>query len=308
MEPRILVIRGGALGDFILTLPGIALLRREFPGAHLEIMGYPHIAELALGTHADGIRSIEYAPMARFFVPGAELDPDLMAYFGSFQQVISYLFDPDGLFEENLRRCGVKQLICGSPKVSGDEHAAHALARPLESMALYLEDPAARIEPETNKEPLWPDHDAGRQVVAVHPGSGNALKNWPAERWAEIGRWLIGEGFAARLLLVGGHADEAELDFLRRAWSDLPVTQAVNLPLRELAAGLSKCALYMGHDTGVSHLAAATGVKCLLFFGHTEPSVWAPRNDGVTVLESSNNLLRDIPLSEVRNHAATLLA
>ena len=92
MKPRILVIRGGAIGDFILTLPAIKLLRENFPAAHLEILGCRHIIALAEGrAYADATRSIEYGPMAGFFVPRSVLAPDLVEYFASFQQVVSYL-------------------------------------------------------------------------------------------------------------------------------------------------------------------------------------------------------------------------
>ena len=68
-KPRILVIRGGAIGDFILTLPAIKLLREAFPNAHLEILGYEHIISIADGRfYANGTRSIEYGAMAGFFV------------------------------------------------------------------------------------------------------------------------------------------------------------------------------------------------------------------------------------------------
>ena len=62
MAGRILVIRGGALGDFILTLPAIRLLREKFPDSPLEVLGHLHIATLAEGRYyASSIRSIEYA-------------------------------------------------------------------------------------------------------------------------------------------------------------------------------------------------------------------------------------------------------
>ena len=129
-KPRILVIRGGAIGDFILTLPAIRLLRENFPAAHLEILGYRHIVALAEGrVYADAARSIEYGPMAGFFVPRSELAPDLAEYFASFQQVVSYLFDPDGFFEANLRRAGVKNLLPAYAKLDDSAHAAHQLAR-----------------------------------------------------------------------------------------------------------------------------------------------------------------------------------
>ena len=65
---RILVIRGGAIGDFLLTLPALKLLRDEFPSAHLEILGYKHIIALVENRgYADSVRSIDYAPLASFF-------------------------------------------------------------------------------------------------------------------------------------------------------------------------------------------------------------------------------------------------
>ena len=138
-QPKILVIRGGAIGDFLLTLPALGLLREAFPHARLEVLGYEHIVSLAVsGGYADAARSIEYAPMARFFNPKAELDPELSAYFAGFQQIISYLYDPDGFFSGNLRRAGVKHLIEVSHKVDPEgDHASRQLARPLERLALY---------------------------------------------------------------------------------------------------------------------------------------------------------------------------
>src|SRR5215210_1622257 len=148
MRPRILVIRGGAIGDFVLTLPAIKLLRENFPQAHLEILGYKHIIALAEGRfYADATRSIEYGPLSRFFIPNAELPEDLVEYFASFQQIISFLYDPDLFFETNVRRCGVKYFLHSSPKLDDSGHAALQLARPLERLALYLEHTAATLHP-----------------------------------------------------------------------------------------------------------------------------------------------------------------
>ncbi len=138
MKPRILVIRGGAIGDFILTLPAIRLLRENFPDARLEILGYEHIVELARERfYADATRSIEYGPMAGFFVPNSTLAPDLVEYFASFQQVISYLYDPDLFFENNLRRAGMKNFLAAYARLDDSAHAAQQLARPLEKLALF---------------------------------------------------------------------------------------------------------------------------------------------------------------------------
>ena len=102
---RILVIRGGAIGDFILTLPAIEALRRQFPESQIEVLGYPHIARLALmGNRADGLRSIESRSLARFFARNVEQDPEWVSYFESCNIVVSYLYDPDGLFQGNVEK------------------------------------------------------------------------------------------------------------------------------------------------------------------------------------------------------------
>jgi heptosyltransferase-2 len=182
---RILVIRGGAIGDFILTLPALKLLRDRFPSSHLEVLGYKHIVALAeMSRYANGTRSIEYGPLSGFFSAAADLAPELVTYFGSFQQVISYLFDPDEIFASNLRRAGVRNLIVGSPKITDQEHAARQLARPLEQLALYLDDPAAIL---STHEP----REVDPSLIALHPGSGSETKNWPLQRWAALAESLL---------------------------------------------------------------------------------------------------------------------
>ncbi len=114
---RILVIRGGAIGDFVLTLPAIKLLREAFPEAHLEILGHRPIAALAERRfYADAIRSIESGTLAPFFARDAALSAELAAHFASFDLIVSYLSDPDRIFQDNLKRCGIKMLIMGPSK------------------------------------------------------------------------------------------------------------------------------------------------------------------------------------------------
>ena len=91
-QGRILVIRGGAIGDFILTLPAITALRNQFPSTHLEVLGYPHIVQLAqAGGLVDRVQSIEAHALAGFFARGGALDETLADYFSEFDIIISYL-------------------------------------------------------------------------------------------------------------------------------------------------------------------------------------------------------------------------
>ena len=151
IKPRILVIRGGAIGDFILTLPAIAALRRQFPQAHLEVLGYPHIAQLAVaGGLADRVQPIEARGLAGFFARGGTLEPDLMDYFSEFDLVISYLYDPDEIFKTNVCRCVVGQFIVGPhrPDEADRIHATQVFLKPLERLAIFDADPVPRLIPQ----------------------------------------------------------------------------------------------------------------------------------------------------------------
>jgi len=306
-QPSILVIRGGAIGDFLLTLPALRLLREGFPDCRIEIVGYRHICSVADGRfYADAVRSIEYAPMAGFFNPRSDLDPELSAYFAGFGQVISYLFDPDGFFAGNLKRCGVKNLICGDPRISGSQHAVCQLARPMESLALFLEDSSLEIFPTAEDaaeaERLLSGHRP--PFVAVHPGSGSPKKNWPLPAWKDLLSELCDT--RATVLVVSGESDAARVDELKSAFGKRLVFLG-HLPLHLLGAVLQRCAFFVGHDSGISHLAAAAGTKCLLLFGPTDPAVWAPANPGVNVLRAPGGLLQNLSVEAVRSHVPDFL-
>jgi heptosyltransferase-2 len=271
----------------------LQLLRKGFPRAHLEILGYEHIVALALTSGvADATRSIEYGPLSSFFAPDGELAPELIQYFASSQQVISYLFDPDEIFATNLKRAGVRNLIVGSPKISDAKHAARQLARPLEKLALYLEDPAATL-------PLPRSGERDPATIAIHPGSGSERKNWPIERFVEVAQQLLTPNDRRKLLIVGGEADGARLKTLREKLPNERVKFAENLPLPALAARLQNCGFFLGHDSGISHLAAAVGTPSLLLFGPTDPAIWAPANPQVRVLRALGLTMNEIETAEV---------
>jgi heptosyltransferase-2 len=300
---RILVIRGGAIGDFILTLPALKALREARPQAHIEILGYKHIAVLAENRfYAQAVRSIEYGPLARFFARNSELPTDLADYFASFDLIVSYLYDPDRILETNLRRCGVENLICGPARmVENTGHAARQLAQPVEQLGINVVDLSERIFPSTEDRAFARQFLASmpQPIVAIHPGSGSHEKNWPLDKW--IGLFSQANGFAdlERSLVILGEADQAQSDQLEREWKNRDVRFARNLPLPQLAAVL-ELAVFIGHDSGISHLAAAAGANCILLFGPTNPDVWAPKNDNVRVLRPPTGRLGDLEIGFVK--------
>jgi heptosyltransferase-2 len=303
---KILVIRGGAIGDFILTLPAIAALRQAFPDAHLEVLGYSHIVELAVaGGIADRAQSIDARPLAAFFARNGELGEEMRDYFSEFDLIISYLYDPDGIFQTNVRRCSPAQFIAGPhrPEERTRIHATKAFLSPLERLAIFDVDSVPRLRiGNNNADANNLSQDA--PTLALHPGSGSELKNWPQERWAELLEWLINET-RFRLLMVGGEAEGERLQSLAAALPPGRTRVAQNRRLPELAAGLAACCGFIGHDSGISHLAAAVGLPGLILWGDTAEEIWRPPSERIVLVRAAGGLTR-LGLDQVREQVRHL--
>jgi heptosyltransferase-2 len=289
---KILVVRGGAIGDFILTLPAIAALRRTFAETHLEVLGYPRVAELArAGGLIDAFRSIEAGPLSRFFARNAKLDDVWADYFESFHLIISYLYDPDGIFRTNVGRATKAQFIQGQhrPDEAMEVHATDVFLKPLEQLAIFGADPVPRLGMRSGILP-----NSGRWL-AVHPGSGSEQKNWSVERWKALLGWVV-EHTDWNVLLVGGEADAARLHALEPMIPAARLRKAVGLPLVELAGLLGQCGLFVGHDSGITHLASAVGCKVVVVWGPSRRRIWEPRDEGsrVQVVEAPSGDLEQL--------------
>jgi heptosyltransferase-2 len=285
-QGKILVIRGGAIGDFILTLPVLAALRRQFPDTALEVLGYPHIASLAAaGQLVDAVRPIDSRPLAGFFARAGDLDFELSSYFAGCNVIFSYLFDPDEIFRDNLARITKAQVIQGPhrPLETRDLHATEQLLEPLQRLAIFDAEGEPRIE-------LNPAPAAQlRPTLALHPGSGGERKNWPEAAWQELVGKLV-EATDLNLLLVGGEAEGGRLERLAKPVPASRVRVLRGIPLPALAAELRGCVGFAGHDSGISHLAAAVGLPGLVLWGPTNATVWRPRSDRFDVLSGGDNL------------------
>lgn len=291
-QSKILVIRGGAIGDFILTLPVLAALREQFPAARLEVLGYPHIAQLArAGGLADAVRSIEAGALAGFFARDGKLHDSLQEYFAGFGLILSFLYDPDGIFQENVARCSKALFIAGPhrPDETAGRHATETFVKPLERLAIYEADPVPQLKlaaPPLGGAVAGPTRSG---TLALHPGSGSERKNWPEAQWTLLLRELL-RVTPCSLLLVGGEAEGGRLERLAMTVPSDRLRLAQSLPLAELAEVLSSCEAFVGHDSGISHLAAALGARTVVLWGDTVEAVWRPLGDHVTILRAPQGL------------------
>jgi heptosyltransferase III len=284
-------------------LPALKALRDAHPRAQIEILGYPHIAALAdKRFYADAVRSIEYAALSCFFARGGELPSHLRDYFGGFDLILSYLYDPDQIFENNLRQCGAKKILRGPAQIDKKAHAAWQLAQPLQELRIDVSDLATKVFPSDA------DREFARRflenceppIFALHPGSGSEKKNWPIENWIELAKIsLNAKALFRTLIFVSGEADKNEMTWVRTSFEhELQVRFAHQLPLPQLAAVLEQ-STFIGHDSGISHLAAAAGARCLILFGPTDPKVWSPQNTNARVLLAPDGDLTQLDVATV---------
>jgi len=312
---RILVLRGGALGDFMITLPALRLLRKAWPAARIELVGNARAAKLGvLGGYLDRAHSQQEARWSALYST-TPLPPTLVGWLQSFDLVLSFWPDPDGALAGHFPlRDG--QIFLNGTAAPATAPAARHFCEPLRSLGLTTDDfcsqwpltaaadapgplvtqpsPAPDSLGSVTSDP-WsstreaPAHLPPAGSIAIHPGSGSAVKNWPDERWLELVALLD-----APILLILGEVELGRWNaplVERLSFNCRRRLQVANqLPLPELARTLRKCRLFIGHDTGISHLAAAVGQPCVLLFGPTDPAMWAPTGPDVRVIRRGGTL------------------
>jgi heptosyltransferase-2 len=307
---RILVLRGGALGDFLVTLPALGLLRTRWPDARLELVGNVRAAELAVGGGLlEAVHDQHSARWAPLFTD-APLPAELALHLCSFDLVFNCWPDSDGGLAEHFARLG---FTAGGPKfylsatpLPQFAPAARHFCEPLRALGLATDDYCSRLPPAGGAgwnppdpvpaKPTLPT-DAGilqsSAPIAIHPGSGSPGKNWSVARWRELIARLprpvlliFGEAELATWSgsMAGRYGRDPYAGARAAAGGGSALDFAVQLPLPELAARLARCRIFLGHDSGISHLAAAAGAPCVLLFGPTDPALWAPSGPKVRVI------------------------
>lgn len=252
---RRLIIRPGAIGDFILTLPAMESLKADY----VEV--WAASPNLPLARFAHRTRSIASTGLDMLeFVPSEKL----MAELHGFDSIISWY---------GANRPEFRAIVQSLP-------FEFFTAIPPENCRMHAADYfAAQVRCST---PAIPRIDCPRSnagFAVIHPFSGSPKKCWPIERYQELARRL-----PMPVRWCAGPEDH------------LP--NAVRFDnLYELACWLATARLYIGNDSGITHLAAAVGTRVIALFGPTDPSIWAPRGQNVRVIAQPT--LESITVEEV---------
>ncbi len=303
---RFLLVQLGDIGDLALTLPAIKTLREAHPQAHFALLAPPAAAAQITPQHAIDqlilFRRATFGGLKGMLRPAewrAALDLLLTLRRGAFDTIIYFhafttragalKFALIAAAAGSPRRVGLQNgnaffLTDSVPDHGFSEHRLSAWARVIDRL-LTLEDrgatafnASARNQGGSQAADISvPERGSDTYRVAIHAGSGaqNPARRWEPERFAAAADRLVRE-CGAEILLVGAPGDDtpAVSAAMREPYTDY--FGKTTLP--ELVDLLSTCDLFIGVDSGVTHLAAQAGTPTLALFGPSNPQTWQPAN------------------------------
>jgi ADP-heptose:LPS heptosyltransferase len=265
----VVVLFAGALGDFLLVLPSLRRLRaRHHAARYLLAVRTPLVWLAERAALADAVVALDDRAMAQFL--GGDPPPP---WWPSTPQLYSWFGSDDPSLRDRLRASAHGAEFHRVVRGAGPVHAAAEYARAVGWDAAWDELVAAAslASPQARAVPADP-------LLVVHRGAGAPAKRWRADGYAEVAAWWrAARGPVVELLGPAEH-EEAPLPGAR------PLREQ---PLRSVVEALGAAHVYLGNDSGPSHLAGALGTSGVVLFGPTEPTRWRPLSARLDVLRAA---------------------
>ena len=292
---KVLIVRLDEIGDIVMTTPFLRELRRNLPKAWITLVVKPQVYNLVeLCPYVNEVLVYDwqvpklFKPLQRHWralrlakkhlwkrcldlaiVPRWDTDgyhATFVAYFSGAIWRVGYSENVNAIKKKFNR--GFDRLFT---HVLADQSVKHEVERNLniirflegevreDHLELWLSE-----DDEAFAEQILMNHNVGREdlLVGLGPGAGKPQKVWPLESFMELGDWLIRE-YGAKLLVVGGSKEEKLGKVLKQELGDSVVNIAGMTTLRQTAALIKRCQLFVGNDSGPMHLAAAVGVAVI---------------------------------------------
>lgn len=278
---RILIIRPAALGDTLMLAPALSNSREWgeviVAGRRPGIDFLRPLVSQCLDFEGTGWHALfTDAPEPGVTLPVATVD-----------RVVAFLNDPQGVTRRNLERFfpGATITVCpGYPDEKDAVHVAFYLAHAMEKSGLPVH--AEKAMEDAMKRPLLLSGHRRRVRTVFHPGSGGSQKNHSPEFWLNLVRAFREKIPVVKELPVVllGPAEEKLLPL----FSGEKEVEVLFCPHGErLSLLLQESLLYVGQDSGVTHLAAMLGAPTIALFRHSSVAQWRPLGLRVRVIEAS---------------------
>jgi heptosyltransferase III len=275
-EPRVLVVAMRRLGDVLLTTPLVRSVKRAFPASSIDALvfagtegilsGNPDLAEVVTVPERPSLRSF-VALLRRI---GRRYDLALSTQTGDRPTALAVLAarQSAGPLDPNRLSASIKRLaLSRSYTMDQTRHRIADLSRLTELIG--ISSSAEIVCPQgTVREGLVPT----APYAVVHAAPKYTYKRWTPQGWRNLAAALRGRGLAT--IAIGAKTDGAYLD---EVWGECDVTRLDGkLEWPELSALIGAARVYIGPDTAVTHLAAATGAPTVSLYGPTDPRIWGP--------------------------------
>jgi hypothetical protein len=306
---RGVILQPGAIGDCILTLPLVEFMKDCLGLGGVDILGHTEYIGIFPGrTCVDGVRSIDTVDLHRLFAETNTFDladgDALINTFGDYAWIVTFLGEPDGNFEQNLIftvNCSHSAEVTTLPMKLPEGSSAHITDFYIEQFiaqsGLSLEPrpvhktksliKATKADINKGRELLKEINvDSSEKVVVIQPGSGSSHKCCHLDNYLAVAKKLASKDIKVVFLL--GPAEQErfsdaaikKITGVAKCLTDLSLTGVLEL--------LSCADTFLGNDSGITHLAAAMGVKTVVVFGPTNPKVYKPIGPVVTAVANND--------------------
>ena len=330
---RGVILQPGAIGDCVLTLPLAEFMKDCLELGGVDILGHTdYIGILPGRTCVDGVRSIDSVDLHRLFAETDTFDlvdgDALISVFGGYAWIVTFLGEPGSNFEQNLiftANCSRSAEVITLSVKPSKESSAHItdfyIQQFVAQSGLSLEPwlvqktksliKATKADINRGKELLDEINvDFYEKIVVIQPGSGGSHKCCHLDNFLVVAEELVSKDIKVIFLLGPAELEQfsgaTPAVLLRKieaagakCLTDLSLTQVLDL--------LSCADAFLGNDSGITHLAAALGVKTIAVFGPTNPDVYSPIGPAVTVVASSDTDFAKKPSASLQQELLAVL-
>jgi heptosyltransferase III len=292
-----MMIHPGGLGDVLLAVPAMVRLRTRFPTYRLALCAEDQVAKLLLMCGiVNAWTSMQGGDCTDLFSGADSINGRVGTWLADCDLAIGWTKDLDGKLNKTLKAIGVRKVIVRSP-FSNEILAAHQSDRFLEAMNEAPSEEAGDLLLKVT-EPLLQlgracleaaDLSIGQSLVVIHPGSGSAHKCVAPEILLAV--VIAVQISGATPVILEGPADREQVERLLRSCLNPPIVLQ-DLDLLTVAGVLAQTRLFIGQDSGITHMAGLIGIPTIALFGPTDPTRWAPRGTNVTIVQGAPCLCR----------------
>lgn len=289
MQRTLFIVHPGSLGDVLLALPAMRALRAAFPDHALGLLAQNEIGRLLMAAaEVHKAFALEGPSLGNILAETAMMDAEIERWLSDCDVVVGWMNDADRRLHSALRKFGIAHIFVATPHSPG-HRKVHQADRFLETIEPIISVPsqshALKLPSNVIEEAASRLTSIGivrsRPLVVIHPGSGSRHKCVAPGLLIRLLKEYASNGIVP--LVVAGPADMDQVAYLQRTYAR-PFRLLQDLNLLSMAAVIAQTDCFIGHDSGLTHLAACLHVPTVALFGPTDPYRWAPRGSHVRVV------------------------